>query len=1079
MTGLWNALDCGFCLRLVVILGHFLWQGALVALAALAAARWAGSASARYRIYLSALLVMAACPLVTLWVLPAHPAVAPAALPAGPAAAASPTPLPAVVTAQPVAAETQRRPSASPAVVARSPAAPAAAALRGHSWRPWAPFVVSAYLFGVALMLARLAMGLHGGHRLRRQAAPVEEPAMLEILRQQAQRLGLRVTPVLAYCRRIAVPTVVGIIKPVVLLPAALAGGLTARQVEAVLAHELAHIRRYDPLINVLQRLIEATLFFHPAVWLISSRVRMEREHCCDDAAAGGKPAVYAESLVQVVELSLAAQAGRDSRITAAALAAAHKPSLLRRRVQRLLSTSLRGEPIRLHRTLPMLILLGATAAFLGSLLISVKAEATAPPVAKDSDVVYNIPRIEGITIDGKPEDWGENGFRHEAFSATADPLLPNADFDARFRLAWDNRGLLMLLAVRDDKISEAAIDDLYKEDSLELFVANRQGGADSIQAVVAPGLDPRYPGLRTKVFDRRTTAQLRTVKAEVTAASARTADGYIIEVLAPWSVLGVEAKMGAEIGCQVQVTDSDGSDRRFQAMWFPQRGAHKDSMKMQRLRLWDKPSDPLRVGDVRDARLLLAAHPPASKRYINVHLVHAQTGQALPDAAVGVSFDGLIGGWQEHWSVTTDAQGACRIELPARPAQEISLVSSKEGFVSLQSNWHSQDGQPAAAPEDLRLPLSPAATIGGVVQNERGEAIVGATVCLSYWDRHATPNSRVEIYEKEITTDKDGRWRYVGVPKALDGQLHLYLSHPDYISDYWKVGIPRPYVPVPPRDKLLDASALSVMKEGFRLRGTVTDMQGKPVAAAIVRTGNGWFPTSTPAETDKDGRYVLGPLPPGQITVTVVVNGHGPDLKRTDLQADGNLDFQLSPGNSLRVRVTDVDGKPIRDAQVSMALWRNARTIDYGHDAYTNSDGRWEWKNAPADALVIDVGKSGYMTAHAQVKAGQEEIVVPLRVVPRFTGTVVDAETGRPVKEFVAFLGYDLVQGFKVQKQWIRATNFSGSEGRYVLTCPEANPNSYIRVESPGYQSAVSPVFPSDQGDREVNFRLQKATNQ
>ena len=91
-----------------------------------------------------------------------------------------------------------------------------------------------------------------------------------------------------------------------ILLPISAASGMTTEQIEILLAHELAHIRRYDHLVNLLQRLIEAVLFFHPAVWFISRRIRIEREHCCDDLvlAVGGKRLAYAESLLRMAELS-------------------------------------------------------------------------------------------------------------------------------------------------------------------------------------------------------------------------------------------------------------------------------------------------------------------------------------------------------------------------------------------------------------------------------------------------------------------------------------------------------------------------------------------------------------------------------------------------------------------------------------------------------------------------------------------------------------------------------------------------------------------------------------------------------
>lgn len=95
----------------------------------------------------------------------------------------------------------------------------------------------------------------------------------------------------------------VGIVRPVILLPAALAAELSPGQLEMILVHELAHVRRWDNLVNLLQRVVESALFFQPAVWVVSAWVRQEREHCCDDAvlAAGTVDrAAYAETLIGI-----------------------------------------------------------------------------------------------------------------------------------------------------------------------------------------------------------------------------------------------------------------------------------------------------------------------------------------------------------------------------------------------------------------------------------------------------------------------------------------------------------------------------------------------------------------------------------------------------------------------------------------------------------------------------------------------------------------------------------------------------------------------------------------------------------
>src|SRR5205814_2273501 len=130
-------------------------------------------------------------------------------------------------------------------------------------------------------------------------------------------------------------PVVVGILKPMILVPATLLSGLSVDQVEAILAHELAHLRRRDHVVQLLQRLIESVLFFHPAVWWVSHRIHVEREHCCDDlaAAAHGSARDYARSLVRAAELCVAGSLDAP----AMALSAMNRPSSLRRRVMRLL----------------------------------------------------------------------------------------------------------------------------------------------------------------------------------------------------------------------------------------------------------------------------------------------------------------------------------------------------------------------------------------------------------------------------------------------------------------------------------------------------------------------------------------------------------------------------------------------------------------------------------------------------------------------------------------------------------------------------------------------------------------------
>ncbi|NVI85114.1 M56 family metallopeptidase [Janthinobacterium sp. BJB401] len=157
------------------------------------------------------------------------------------------------------------------------------------AWRAalqaWMPALVLAWSAGVGLMSLRLCLGLAWVGKLRRQAvaAPAIWQARLDAL---AQRMGLHGRPPLKLHAGLASPVTVGFWRPVVLLPAALLSGMPVALLEALLAHELAHVRRWDYLVNLLQSVAEALLFFHPVVWWLSARMRAEREQVADALAA-------------------------------------------------------------------------------------------------------------------------------------------------------------------------------------------------------------------------------------------------------------------------------------------------------------------------------------------------------------------------------------------------------------------------------------------------------------------------------------------------------------------------------------------------------------------------------------------------------------------------------------------------------------------------------------------------------------------------------------------------------------------------------------------------------------------------
>jgi beta-lactamase regulating signal transducer with metallopeptidase domain len=170
------------------------------------------------------------------------------------------------------------------------------------------PKIVLIWLVGVLLLSVRLLFGWLRAHAIAKRNATNAAPEWQRAARRLAHALDLRRAVQLLESAAVEVPTVIGWLRPVVLLPAATLTGLSTEQMEMILAHELAHVRRNDFFVNLMQAVVETLLFYHPAVWWISNRIRVEREHCCDDVAVSvtGNALVYARALTRLEELRVA-----------------------------------------------------------------------------------------------------------------------------------------------------------------------------------------------------------------------------------------------------------------------------------------------------------------------------------------------------------------------------------------------------------------------------------------------------------------------------------------------------------------------------------------------------------------------------------------------------------------------------------------------------------------------------------------------------------------------------------------------------------------------------------------------------
>ena len=291
---------------------HLVWQGAIVAaiLAASLALMTRRTANARYAISCAALALLPLLAVITAWRAYEEP---PLPLEGGSA----------VLRAQ-----------ALPLDLAKAAAVHATrATLRsfGEIAHDALPNVVLLWLVGVTILSIRLVVSWSRIKKLAQTASPATE-TWERTLSRLSDALALRRGVAILESAAVEVPTVIGWLKPLILLPMSTISALKPEEIEMLLAHELAHIRRHDFFVNLMQTAVETLMFYHPAAWWISHRIRIEREHCCDDMAIEtcGSALRYARALTHLEEL----------RAHQAELALAANGGSLLTRIRRLVSSS-------------------------------------------------------------------------------------------------------------------------------------------------------------------------------------------------------------------------------------------------------------------------------------------------------------------------------------------------------------------------------------------------------------------------------------------------------------------------------------------------------------------------------------------------------------------------------------------------------------------------------------------------------------------------------------------------------------------------------------------------------------------
>lgn len=261
--------------------------------------------------------------------------------------------------------------------------------------------LVICWLIGAAVLVVRFLGGWIYTEYLRHNSRLVMNKEWRARFGVLTAKLKVYQSIELKESSKILTPMVIGTLQPVVLIPIGLLLGFPTAQIEAILAHELAHIRRHDYLVNMLQSFVEVVFFFHPALWWLSERVRVEREHCCDDLAieACGDRLSLAHALVGIAEFKTN---------HSLAMAFASKKPLLLQRVKRVLGVA--PKSTRIFGGLPVTMLF--IAALIGVSVYAVgqdtlkkkKAKAKTHQVAAKRSKTISIRDENGVLVAVEPE---------------------------------------------------------------------------------------------------------------------------------------------------------------------------------------------------------------------------------------------------------------------------------------------------------------------------------------------------------------------------------------------------------------------------------------------------------------------------------------------------------------------------------------------------------------------------------------------------------------------------------------------------------------------------------------------------
>jgi beta-lactamase regulating signal transducer with metallopeptidase domain/uncharacterized GH25 family protein len=766
-------------------------------------------------------------------------------------------------------------------------------------WREYTPWLTALYLTGVVFMLLRLGWAMLRSSRRWQGTERIETGPLAAALQTLSDRWSLNVTPILVQSKDAIVPQVVGLVKPVILLPAAAVNRLSVDELELILTHELAHIRRHDMWLHLLQRLTETVLFFNPAVWFLSHRISAVREDCCDDIAcrtADGPQTHlrYANALLRVIELS----ALPSPELTALA-ATGRSPSELRRRIARLFDEPL-SEPLRLSRASLIGCAIAMTTLAYGSRLWIAQAS----PVQQSQAVLQAVSDDEPA----KPVNTQATPFRLLVVGPDG-KAVPNASVELRAtpkvteqqiqRGSFEKNGPYGTFA-RTDNSGQLIIS--LPEDQQRMRISIKKAG-----------FGPYWVGWSSAEhhdsIPKNFTANLDT-------------GWYIGGIVVDTNGQPVE---GVRVSPNVRFKKPPGDKKSLGTgtrLTTDKAGAWKfDMVPVSKSKVtvsFDHPDfQALRKPLTREAFELQPAEQPSAR-------IELPTGMSISGTvtdAVGKPVAGAVVKTKfvnERREAVTDAAGRYRIR-GCEPMMTRIVIAAKGYATDMQEHHVDVDMEPV----DFKL------NSGGHVRvrvvDEHGKGIRRARIFFKDWRGNS------EYFEFDHIgqyTNDDGVWEWHDAP--LD-EFTADICRPDgmQLLSQRLIAGQKEYVFSPPQmlvvsGKVLDAETKNPVAKFRVVPGTRNEPQ---------RGTDDWWSRDEGYEATA-GQFQLarGRAAPTHM-IKIEAEGYKVARSRDILSTEGaiDLDFELQPAENISVRLLTPDGKPAAGARVALGVKGSQIRVDRG----------------------------------------------------------------------------------------------------------------------------------------------------